>query len=38
VKPWEKGYLIGVVFDEVVTKEKNRFLHSYLEETLKETA
>lgn len=38
VKPWEKGYLIGVVFDEVVTKEKNRFLHSYLEETLEEIA
>ncbi len=38
VKPWEKGFLIGVVFDQVVTKEKNRFLHSYLEDTLKEIA
>lgn len=38
IKPWEKGYLIGVVWDEIVTKEKNRYLYSYLEETLKETA
>ena len=35
VKPWEKGYLIGVVWDEVVTKEKNRWLYYYLEETIK---
>jgi glycine cleavage system aminomethyltransferase T len=36
VKPWEKkGYLIGVVWDELVTKEKNRWLYYYLEETLK---
>jgi glycine cleavage system aminomethyltransferase T len=36
VKPWEKkGFLIGVVWDEVVTKEKNRWLYYYLEETLK---
>jgi hypothetical protein len=38
VKPWEKGFLIGVVWDEVVTKEKNRYLAAYLEESLKETA
>ena len=35
VKPWEKGFLIGVVWDELVTKEKNRWLHYYLEETVK---
>ncbi len=34
VKPWEKGFLIGVVWDEVVTKERNRWLHYYLEETM----
>ncbi len=36
-KPWEKGYLIGVVWDELVTKEKNRWLYYYLEETLRST-
>ena len=36
VRPWEKkGYLVGVVWDELVTKEKNRWLYYYLEETLK---
>jgi hypothetical protein len=35
VKPWEKGFLIGVVWDELVTKERNRWLYYYLEETLK---
>lgn len=36
VRPWEKkGFLIGVVWDELVTKEKNRWLYYYLEETLK---
>jgi PilZ domain len=35
VKPWEKGHLIGVVWDEVVTKEKNKWLYYYLEETIK---
>ena len=34
-KPWEKGFLIGVVWDELVTKEKNRWLYYYLEETVK---
>jgi hypothetical protein len=38
IKPWEKGFLIGVVWDEVVTKEKNRYLAAYIEENLKETA
>lgn len=37
IKPWEKGFLIGVVWDELVTKEKNRWLYYYLEETLKST-
>ena len=36
VRPWEKkGFLIGVVWDELVTKEKHRWLYYYLEETLK---
>ena len=35
VKPWEKGFLIGVVWDEVVTKDKNKWLFYYLEETIK---
>ncbi|HJT19498.1 MAG TPA: PilZ domain-containing protein [Nitrospira sp.] len=35
VKPWEKGFLIGVVWDEIVTKEKNRWLSYYLEETMR---
>jgi hypothetical protein len=38
VKPWEKGFLIGVVWDEVVTKDKHPYLSAYLEESLKETA
>ena len=38
VKPWEKGYLIGVVWEQIVTKEKNPWLYSYLDETLKQTA
>ena len=36
VKPWEKGHLIGVVWDQIVTKDKNPWLFSYLDETLKE--
>ncbi len=36
VRPWDKkGFLIGVVWNELVTKEKNRWLYYYLEETLK---
>ena len=35
MKPWEKGFLIGVIWDELVTKEKNRWLYYYLEETVK---
>jgi hypothetical protein len=35
VKNWEKGFLIGVVWDDVVTQEKHRWLYYYLEETLK---
>ena len=36
-KPWEKGMLLGVVWDDLVTKDKNRWLYYYLEETLKST-
>jgi PilZ domain len=35
MKPWVKGFLIGVIWDELVTKEKNRWLYYYLEETVK---
>src|ERR1043165_5554297 len=35
VKPWEKGFLIGVVWDELDTKEKNKWLYYYFEETIK---
>lgn len=36
VKPWDKkGFLIGVVWDDIVTEDKNRWLYYYLEETLK---
>ncbi|MCX5725049.1 MAG: PilZ domain-containing protein [Nitrospirae bacterium] len=35
VKPWEKGFLVGVVWDDLVTKEKNRWLSYYLEEAVK---
>lgn len=35
VKPWDKGFLVGVLWDELVTREKNRWLYYYLEETLK---
>jgi PilZ domain len=38
VKPWERGFLIGVVWDQTVTKERNRWLYAYLNETLQETA
>ncbi len=38
VKPWEKGFLIGVVWDDVVTKEKNKWLYYYLEETIKSSS
>lgn len=35
VKPWEKGFLVGVVWDDLITKEKNRWLSYYLEEAVK---
>lgn len=38
VKPWEKGFLIGVVWDQIVTKEQNPRLYSFLDVMLKETA
>ena len=34
-RPWEKGYLIGVVWDEMVSQDKHRWLYSYLTDTLK---
>ena len=34
VKPWPKGFLIGVIWDQPVTKEHNCHLAAYLEETL----
>ena len=38
VKDWEKGFLTGVVWDDLVTKEKNRWLFYYLEETIKSSS
>ena len=38
MKPWEKGFLIGVIWDELVTKERHRWLYYYLEETAKSSA
>jgi hypothetical protein len=38
VKPWEKGFLIGVVWNEVVTKERNKWLYYYLEEIIKRSS
>lgn len=38
VKPWEKGYLIGVVWDHLVTKETSPWLASFLEYSLQHTA
>lgn len=38
VKPWEKGFLIGVVWDQVLTKEMNPRLYSLLDVMLKESA
>ena len=32
-----EGDVAGVVWDDLVTKEKNRWLYYYLEETLKST-
>jgi len=33
-KEWEKGYLIGVVWDRLVAKEQNPWLSSYLDQAL----
>ena len=38
VRDWEKGFLTGVVWDDLVTKEKNRWLFYYLEETIRSSA
>jgi len=35
VRDWEKGFLTGVVWDDLVTKDKNRWLFYYLEETIR---
>ncbi|MGH7260590.1 MAG: PilZ domain-containing protein [Nitrospiraceae bacterium] len=38
VKPWEKGYLIGVVWDHLVAKDTSPWLASFLEYSLQQTA
>jgi len=38
VKPWEKGFLIGVIWDQILTKEINPRLYSLLDVMLKESA
>jgi hypothetical protein len=38
VKPWEKGFLIGVIWDQILTKEMNPRLYSLLDVMLKESA
>ena len=35
MRDWEKGFLTGVVWDDLVTKDKNRWLFYYLEETIR---
>jgi hypothetical protein len=37
-KAWEKGFLIGVVWDQLVAKERNPWLSVYLDHTLQQTA
>lgn len=37
-KPWRKGFLIGVAWDGLVTKEKNRWLCTYLEERIRSSS
>lgn len=38
VKPWEKGHLIGVVWDHLVGKDTSPWLASFLEYSLQQTA
>ncbi len=38
VKPWEKGFLIGVVWDRPVTQETSPWLASFLDYSLQQTA
>jgi len=38
VKPWEKGYLIGVVWDHLVAKETSPWLASFLDYSMQQTA
>ncbi len=37
-KPWRKRFLIGVAWDGLVTKEKNRWLCTYLEERIRSSS
>ena len=38
VKPWERGFFIGVVWDRAVSKAANPCLASYLEDTLRDAS
>jgi hypothetical protein len=37
-KAWEKGFLIGVVWDHAVEREKNPWLATYLEQVMPQPA
>ena len=34
MRPWEHGYLIGVVWDHIVNRDDHGWLYAYLDETL----
>ena len=34
VRPWEQGYLIGVVWDQIINREAHTWLYTYLDEIL----
>jgi hypothetical protein len=38
VKPWERGFLMGVVWDRTVSQGKNPRLASYLDDTLRDAS
>ena len=38
VRPWEKGHLIGVVWDRLVAQESSPWLASFLDYSLQQTA
>jgi len=38
VRPWERGFLMGVVWDRAVARAANPRLASYLEDTLKDAS